>query len=95
MSKCRNRIQRAIEIHENEWIGIICTRRIGTTGLTFVWININPAITIGCFYSFHIVFAKWRNRIKHHFLCLFYAIVMVLIGGLIYKKNNHKFLYYM
>jgi ABC-2 type transport system permease protein len=33
--------------------------------------------------------------LQYHFLCLFYAIVMVLIGGLIYKKNNHKFLYYM
>lgn len=30
-----------------------------------------------------------------HILCLFYAIVMILIGGYIYKKYNHKFLYYM
>ena len=33
--------------------------------------------------------------LPYHLLCLFYAVVMVLIGGLIYKKNNHKFLYYM
>ena len=30
-----------------------------------------------------------------HILCLFYAVVMVVIGGYIYKKYNHKFLYYM
>ena len=33
--------------------------------------------------------------LPYHLLCLFYAVVMVLIGGWIYKKNNHKFLYYM
>ena len=33
--------------------------------------------------------------LSFHLLCAFYAIVMVLIGGLIYKKNNHKFLYYI
>lgn len=33
--------------------------------------------------------------ISFHLLCLFYAVVMVLIGGYIYKKYNHKFLYYM
>lgn len=31
----------------------------------------------------------------YHLLCLFYAVVMVIIGGWIYKKNNQKFLYYM
>ena len=30
-----------------------------------------------------------------HMLCLFYAVVMVIIGGLIYKTKNHKFLYYV
>lgn len=33
--------------------------------------------------------------LQYHLLCLFYAIVMILIGGYIYKKYNHKFLYYM
>lgn len=32
---------------------------------------------------------------QYHLLCLFYAIVMVVFGGLIYKRYNHKFLYYM
>lgn len=33
--------------------------------------------------------------LSFHALCAFYALVMVVIGGLIYKKNNHKFLYYI
>ncbi len=30
-----------------------------------------------------------------HLLVLFYALAALFIGGLIYKKNNHKFLYYV
>lgn len=30
-----------------------------------------------------------------HFLCLGYAMAAFLVGCLIYKKNNHKFLYYI
>ena len=30
-----------------------------------------------------------------HALCAFYALAAVLVGGLIYKKYNHKFLYYV
>lgn len=33
--------------------------------------------------------------LSYHLLCAFYALVMVGIGGLIYKKYNHKFLYYV
>lgn len=33
--------------------------------------------------------------LPYHLLCAFYAIVMVCIGGWIYKKYNHQFLYYM
>lgn len=32
---------------------------------------------------------------RYHLLCAFYAIVVLLIGGTIYKKYNHKFLYYI
>lgn len=32
---------------------------------------------------------------QYHMLCLFYAGLSLLIGGLIYKKNNHAFLYYL
>ena len=32
---------------------------------------------------------------QYHLLCLLYAVIMVVFGGLIYKKYNHKFLYYM
>lgn len=30
-----------------------------------------------------------------HGLCAFYALLVLLLGGLIYKKYNHQFLYYM
>lgn len=30
-----------------------------------------------------------------HMLCIFYALLALLIGIIIYKKNNHKFLYYV
>lgn len=30
-----------------------------------------------------------------HILCAFYALLVVAIGGAIYKKFNHKFLYYV
>ena len=30
-----------------------------------------------------------------HLLCLEYALIAIFIGGLIYKKNNTKFLYYI
>lgn len=32
---------------------------------------------------------------EYHMLCIFYAGISLLIGGLIYKKNNHAFLYYL
>lgn len=31
----------------------------------------------------------------YHFLCLFYALGALGLGFLVYKKNNHKFLYYV
>lgn len=33
--------------------------------------------------------------LSFHLLCAFYAVVMLVIGGMIYKVNNHKFLYYI
>lgn len=30
-----------------------------------------------------------------HLLCMFYALFVMITGYVIYKKNNHKFLYYM
>ena len=33
--------------------------------------------------------------IEYHLLCLFYAMIALLLGGYIYKKYNHKFLYYV
>lgn len=31
----------------------------------------------------------------YHGLCAFYAILVMVVGGLIYKKYNHRFLYFM
>ena len=33
--------------------------------------------------------------LSYHFLCAMYAVLALIVGGMIYKKNNHKFLYYM
>ena len=33
--------------------------------------------------------------VQYHLLCLFYAAAAFGIGFLVYKKNNHKFLYYV
>lgn len=33
--------------------------------------------------------------LKLHLLCALYALAALAIGGVIYKKQNHKFLYYM
>lgn len=33
--------------------------------------------------------------LNYHLLCAFYAVLLVAIGGFIYKKFNHKFLYYV
>lgn len=33
--------------------------------------------------------------LEHHVLCAFYALLALLIGGWIYKKYNHQFLYYV
>ena len=33
--------------------------------------------------------------VQLHLLCMFYALVSLLIGVLVYRKNNRKFLYYL
>lgn len=33
--------------------------------------------------------------VNYHILLMVYALVAIVIGGLIYKKQNHKFLYYV
>lgn len=33
--------------------------------------------------------------LNFHLLCAFYALVAAIIGGLVYKKNNQRFLYYV
>ncbi len=33
--------------------------------------------------------------LAYHGLCLFYSLIFLIIGGWVYKKLNHKFLYYL
>ena len=33
--------------------------------------------------------------VQYHLLCAFYAVVALCVGAWVYKKNNHKFLYYV
>lgn len=33
--------------------------------------------------------------VELHCLCAFYALLVIAVGAIIYKKNNHRFLYYM
>lgn len=45
---------------------------------------------------FRIVVIECRvPSLAHHALCLGYALILILIGGWIYKRYNHKFLYYV
>ncbi|MCR5836695.1 MAG: ABC transporter permease, partial [Lachnospiraceae bacterium] len=42
-----------------------------------------------------VVLEGYLPTFQFHLLCAFYAFLAVFIGGMIYKKNNHKFLYYI
>ena len=33
--------------------------------------------------------------LEYHALCAFYAVIFLVIGGYVYKKLNHQFLYYL
>lgn len=46
-------------------------------------------------YFRHIVIDGYIPGLPTHFLCFFYAAVMLLFGCLFYKKYNYKFLYYL
>ncbi len=46
-------------------------------------------------YFRHIVIDGYIPGLPTHFLCFFYAAVMLIIGCLFYKKYNYKFLYYL
>lgn len=55
---------------------------------------LNP---VYCYIKFFRVIVLDGNlpSIPFHLLCAGYALLMLGIGALIYKKNNHKFLYYV
>lgn len=42
-----------------------------------------------------IVIGNTVPSLSYHLLCAFYALVVLIIGGYIYKKYNYKFLYYV
>lgn len=46
-------------------------------------------------YFREIVIDSQIPSLEYHLLCAFYAALVLFIGGFIYKKYNHKFLYYI
>lgn len=42
-----------------------------------------------------IVLENTIPSVEYHLLCAGYALIALLVGAWIYKKNNHKFLYYV
>lgn len=46
-------------------------------------------------YFREIVIDSQIPSLEYHLLCAGYALLVLLIGGFIYKKYNHKFLYYI
>lgn len=69
--------------------------QIDTFGETFQRLFLlNP---IYCYiHYFRVIVLDGRiPSLQYHGLCIFYAAVMLIIGALIYKKHNHRFLYYL
>lgn len=52
-----------------------------------VWVYIN--------YFREVILEGRIPGLEYHMLALFYAVSAIAIGALIYKRNNHKFLYYV
>ena len=46
-------------------------------------------------YIRHLIIDGYIPGLATHGLCLFYAVAVLAIGALIYKKYNYKFMYYM
>lgn len=55
---------------------------------------LNPVYTY-ISYVRKIVLYQTVPSVGHHLLCAFYAIAFLIIGCVIYKKMNYKFIYYM
>ncbi|MGN0667103.1 MAG: ABC transporter permease [Huintestinicola sp.] len=59
------------------------------------WVfNLNP-VYVYITYFRDIVLYNRIPSMEYHLLCMGYALASILIGALIYKKNNYKFLYYV
>ena len=55
---------------------------------------LNPVYTFILYFR-RIVINNTVPSLGLHLLILFYTVLAVVIGGLVYKKHNHKFLYYI
>jgi len=55
---------------------------------------LNP---IYCYIKFFrtVVIDGYLPSLNYHLLCLEYALIALFVGGIIYKKYNHRFLYYI
>ncbi len=56
--------------------------------------NFNP-IYVYIKYFRQVVIEGIMPSLQHHVLCLIYALLALITGAWIYKKNNYKFIYYM
>ncbi len=54
----------------------------------------NPIYCVICYFRLVVIDGVFPP-LWHQLLCAVYALVFLLIGGLIYRRNNHKFLYYI
>lgn len=55
---------------------------------------LNP-VYCNIYYFRTVMIDGYIPSVELHCLCAFYALFFLLIGCLIYKKNNHRFLYYV
>ncbi|WP_347489318.1 ABC transporter permease [Desulfoscipio sp. XC116] len=56
--------------------------------------HLNP-IFVYITYFRTIVIDNTVPSVNYHLLCAFYALAAMIVGGVIYKKYNYKFLYYV
>ena len=55
---------------------------------------LNPMYTYITYFRSVVIDGVIPN-VFHHVLCIVYALIVLIIGMIIYKKNNYKFMYYI
>ncbi len=79
------------------YLSAIFYNPVGMTILGFdggMILKLNPVYTYISYFREIVLYGNIPSP-THHLLAIGFAVGSVLIGGLIYKKMNHKFLYYI